>query len=110
VIGNVTKRKLRNFVRSQVAKNRELLLRESRETEGFMRLLMKQRNTGEKWTLRERIQLKQYLRRLAGYIPALCIFLLPGGFLLIPLLAEVMDRRRQARSKGLDRPAKANQN
>lgn len=64
---------------------------------GFIQLLMKQRNTGIKWTPSEKMRLKQYLRRLAGYAPVLCIFLLPAGLLLIPLLAEVMDRRKRSR-------------
>jgi hypothetical protein len=82
---------------SQIRKNQDLILNEARYIEGFMRLLMKQRNTGEKWSLRERMQLKAHIRRLVGYIPVLCIFLLPGGLLLIPLLAEIVDRRRQSR-------------
>jgi hypothetical protein len=90
-------RMISNMVSSQIQKNRDLILNEARHIEGFMRLLMKQRNTGEKWSLRERLQLKEHIRRLVGYIPILCIFLLPGSFLLIPLLAEIVDRRRQSR-------------
>ena len=97
------KETLVNFVRSQIRKNKDLILHEARHLEGFMTLLMKQRNTGEKWTFRERMQLKRDIRRLVGYIPVLCIFLLPGGFLLIPFLAEVMDRRQRSR------PTKVNQ-
>jgi hypothetical protein len=91
-----------NMVSSQIQKNRDLILNETRHIEGFMRLLMKQRNTGEKWSLRERLQLKEHIRRLVAYIPVLCIFLLPGSFLLIPLLAEIVDRRRQSRGARKD--------
>jgi hypothetical protein len=94
---DVMKRMLVNFIYSQVRKNRDLILHEARYVEGFMQLLMKQRNSGEKWTFRERIELKGYIKRLVGYIPVLCIFLLPGGFFMIPLLAEVMDRREKSR-------------
>jgi hypothetical protein len=88
---------LSDAIKSQIKKNGDLILNEARHVEGFMRLLMKQRNTREKWTSHERIQLKEHLRRLVGYIPVLCIFLLPGGFLLIPLLAEILDRRKKSR-------------
>lgn len=91
------KEMLVNFVRSQVRKNKDLILHEARHIEGFMTLLMKQRNTGERWTFRERVQLKRDIKRLVGYIPVLCIFLLPGGLLLIPFFAEVMDRRQKSR-------------
>jgi hypothetical protein len=63
---------------------------------------MKHRNTGIKWSPSEKVQLKQYLRRLIGHAPVLCIFLLPAGFLLIPLLAEVIDRRKRSRRPGED--------
>jgi hypothetical protein len=86
-----------DMVRSQIRNNADLIMNEARHIEGFMRLLMKQRNTGQKWTLRERMKLKEYIRRLVGYIPVLCIFLLPGGFFLIPILAEIMDRRKRFR-------------
>jgi hypothetical protein len=91
------RRAIAQLIKSQIRKNRELILSEARQIEGFMGLLMKQRNTGEKWTLRERMELKEQIRRLAGYIPVLCVLLLPGGLLLVPLLAEIVDRRKQSR-------------
>ena len=62
-----------------------------------MRLLMKQRNTGTRWTKDEKAQLRRYLWGLVFYAPMLFILFLPGGFFLIPLLAEVVDRRRRSR-------------
>jgi hypothetical protein len=94
------KRLLTEMVRSQIRKNADLIMNEARHIEGFMHLLMKQRNTGEKWSLRERMKLKEHIRRLVGYIPILCIFLLPGGFFLIPIMAEIMDRRKRSREAG----------
>jgi hypothetical protein len=85
------------LIRSRILKSKELILNEAKEMQGFMDLLMKQRNTGVGWTKTEKIQLKRYLARLALYVPVLIIFLLPGGFVLIPLLAEVLDRRRHHR-------------
>lgn len=85
-------------MRTHIQKHRDLIMNEARELDGFMALLLKQRNSDGKWTPIERSQLRRYLWRLAAYVPALCIFLLPGGLLLIPILAEVMDRRRSPRS------------
>jgi hypothetical protein len=88
---------IRSLIESQIRKHRNLLLQEARRFDGFMRLLMKQRNTGTKWTKTDKAQLRRYIRGLIFYAPVLCIFLLPGGFFLIPLLAEAVDRRRRSR-------------
>lgn len=64
-----------------------------------MRLLMKQRNTGVKWTREEKTQLKSNLKHLSLYVPALIIFALPFGSLLLPVLTEVLDRRDKDRMK-----------
>lgn len=85
------------LIESQIGKHRNLFLQEARRLDGFMRLLMKQRNTGDKWTKTEKAQLRRYIRGLVFYVPVLCIFLLPGGFFLIPLLVEAIDRRRRSR-------------
>jgi hypothetical protein len=93
-------------IRSQVLKSKELILHEAREMSGFMDLLMKERNTGGGWDRAERVQLRRYLARLALYIPILLVFLLPGGFVLIPLLAEVLDRRMHLRPPAPEGSAK----
>lgn len=86
-----------NFIKSRIVKSKELILNEAREIQGFMDILMKERNTGSGWTKTEKAQLKRYIARLAAYVPVLFIFLLPGGFVLIPILAEVLDRRKHRR-------------
>ena len=37
------------YLKSHLVKNRDLILEEARRMDGFIRLLMKQRNTGIKW-------------------------------------------------------------
>ena len=91
------------LIKSQIKKNRDLILNEAQQMNGFIRLLMKQRNTGTAWTQSEKIQLKRYILWLARLAPVLCIFLLPGGSLLIPVMAEVIDRRERSRSS-IERP------
>lgn len=65
--------------------------------QGFLQLLFKQRNTELKWQKEEKQQLKNHLKRLSLYIPILIIFTLPGGSLLLPVLAEILDRRKTRR-------------
>ena len=88
---------IRSLFKSHVGKYRTILLEEARRIDGFMRLLMKQRNTGTRWTKDEKAELRRYIWGLAFYAPILFIFFLPGGFFLIPLLAEAVDRRRRSR-------------
>ena len=62
-----------------------------------MKLLMKKRNTGFAWTKEEKKHLQSQLKHLSLYVPILIIFILPFGTLLIPVLAEMLDRRKQPR-------------
>ena len=80
-----------------IAKNKALLLDEANKINDFMRLLMKRKNTRQAWTKEEKRLLRAHLWHLSSYIPALIIFCLPGGSLLFPLLAEILDRRKNKR-------------
>jgi hypothetical protein len=73
---------------------RTLARDEASRAQGFMLLLMKPRN-GEPWTKEDRRALRLHLRHLARTLPMLGVFALPGGSLLLPLLAYFLDRRRQ---------------
>ena len=64
---------------------------------GLLPLLMKHRN-GSPWSGQERRELHEELRALADVSPYLFVFLLPGSFLVLPLLAWWLDRRRQRRA------------
>jgi hypothetical protein len=64
--------------------------------QGFMQLLMKPRN-GVPWTVEDRRALRVYFKRLGRSLPALAVFALPGGMLLLPALAYLLDRRRGRR-------------
>jgi hypothetical protein len=88
---------IRYFLKRQLLKNKDLFFQEAQKMSGFLALLMKERNTGGKWTEEEKKEIKSYLKRLAWYLPVLVVFLLPGGLFLLPFLAEVMDRRRARR-------------
>jgi len=88
---------IRAFLKSLLIKHKALFFQEAQRISGFLYILMKQRNTDERWTPEEKKEIKRNLKILAMYIPILIIFLLPGGSLLLPFLAEVMDRRKTRR-------------
>lgn len=69
---------------------------ELRQVSGLTPLLMKRRN-GQQWTKEDRTQIRAHLYRLYGISPYLVVFALPGSFLLVPLLAWWLDRRRLRR-------------
>jgi hypothetical protein len=60
--------------------------------QGLMQLLMKPRN-GAPWTLEDRLEIRQHLKMLGSLTPTIALFALPGGTLLLPLLAWFLDRR-----------------
>ena len=62
--------------------------------QGFMQILMKPRN-GERWTPGDKIAIRAHLKSLASTLPLLLVFTLPGGSLLLPLLAWHLDRRKK---------------
>ncbi len=86
-----------SFFRKLLINNRDFILNKTLEVKGLMQLLMKSRNTGEPWTLEEKRRLKKHFKNLSWTIPALIIFFLPGGSLLLPFLAEILDRRKDVR-------------
>jgi hypothetical protein len=88
---------LKFFIKTLILKNRDLIFQEAQQMQGFLVLLFKQRNTDLKWTREEREQIKRHLKRLSAYVPVILIFILPGGSLLLPFLAEILDRRKKRR-------------
>jgi len=88
---------MKEFLKRLIVTNRSIIIREARQLGNFMELLMKQRNTGGKWTAEDIRAIKSHLLHLSLSVPVLFIFALPGGSLLLPLLAEIIDRRNRAR-------------
>lgn len=88
---------IQRFLKRLIDKNKEFILSQVLAVKDLMRLVMKNRNTGEKWTREEIHEIRAHLRHIAMLVPALIIFLLPGGSLLLPLLADVLDRRKKIR-------------
>ena len=74
------------------------------EVKGLMRLLMKHRDTGKKWTRDELREIRKRLKEISKIVPVVVVFLLPGGTILLPFLAEVLDRRKEPRGTPLSPP------
>lgn len=79
-----------------ISDRKQLIYRETALVRGFMYLLMRPLNTGVKWTREEKKQLRSDIKHLSLFVPKLIIFLLPGGA-LVPILAELLDRRKTKR-------------
>jgi len=88
---------IKKYIRRLIITNKEAILMEVFAIRGLMQLLMKTRNTDEKWTREEKKEIKRHLKNIAKIIPAVALFSLPGGSLLLPILAEALDRRKTKR-------------
>jgi hypothetical protein len=78
-------------------RERDLLVREFAQIKGLMPLLMRHRNGG-RWTREERLALQDQLLALGHLSPYLVVLVLPGSFMILPVLAWWLDRRRIQRA------------
>ena len=85
---------IKKYLKRLIIINKEAILMEVRAIKGLMQLLMKTRNTDEKWTREEEKEIKRHLKNIAKIIPTVAIFYFPGGSFLLPILAEALDRRK----------------
>lgn len=74
-------------------REKKYLVNEILQVKGLMPLLMKPRNK-QRWTREDRAELRVHLQRLSDISPYLIVLALPGSFLMLPLLAWWLDRRR----------------
>jgi hypothetical protein len=83
-------------IRASHERERQRILSAAAEMRGFMPLLMKPRN-GQPWTVEDKLAIQHHLHTLAGLSPYLVPAIMPGGILLLPILAWWLDRRRRNR-------------
>lgn len=77
--------------------NHRLYIRdEFSQVRGLIPILMKRRNGGQ-WSVEERAMLQRDLRALSNLSPYLIPLIMPGGILMLPLLAWWLDHRRNGR-------------
>jgi len=84
-------------VKQLVAVNKHFIVSEFRTIQGFLSLLFKEHNTGQKWTKEEKREIIRHIKRFSLYIPGLVIFVFPGGSVLLPFLIQYLDRRQGRR-------------
>lgn len=77
-------------------RERARLVVEFAQTKGLMPLLMKQRN-GYRWTAEDKRLIREDIAALMHMGPYLILFVAPGGFFIMPILAWWLDRRRVKR-------------
>lgn len=80
-----------------VDREKKYLLGEMVQVKGLMPLLMKPRNR-QAWSEADRRELRAHLRRLRTVSPYLVFVVMPGGFVMLPVLAWWLDRRRSGRA------------
>lgn len=73
---------------------RQMTLDEVAHVQGFMRLLMKERN-GAAWSNSDKAAILSHLRHFGRSLPYLVLFTFPGGTLMLPGLAWFLDRRKK---------------
>ncbi|MBI4632805.1 MAG: hypothetical protein HY742_02795 [Deltaproteobacteria bacterium] len=76
---------------------KETIYNQKADRTNFMSLLMKQRNQKGKWTKEEKKEILTHIKDLSESVPYLIIVNSPFGFLLLPVLASLLDRRKQIR-------------
>jgi hypothetical protein len=84
---------MKRLLKQMIARHRKVLLEQVLAVNGLMQLLMRGRNGPGRWTREELALIRGHLKVMARLIPILAVFLLPGGLVLLPVLAEVLDRR-----------------
>jgi len=85
---------IKRYLRRLFISNKEFILKEVSEVKGLMHLLMKHRRLGEHWTREEKREIISHLKKISRTVPALFIFFLPFGSLLLPVLVEAIDSHR----------------
>jgi len=81
-------------VMEMMDRERKYVLGEVVQITGLMPLLMKPRNH-QHWTPEDKRQIVNHLRRLSMVSPYLAVMVMPGSFIVLPVLAWWLDRRRQ---------------
>ena len=75
-------------IKVSIKKNSKRLAKEIQESKELLILLKKA--THKKLTLEEKVKVKNQLLDICKSIPALAVFMLPGGAILLPLLIKLI--------------------
>ena len=75
-------------IKESIYKNKKRLAKEIKESKELFSLLTK--STHKKLTSEEKKKVKEQLLDICKSVPALAVFLLPGGAILLPLLIKLI--------------------
>ncbi len=78
-------------------RERAKILAEILRIDGLMPVLMKPRN-GLRWTRQDVAWIRRSLKAVTSFSAFLMVFLVPGTFIVLPILAWWLDRRRHRRT------------
>jgi len=87
-------------------RERKFLLSEMSQVKGLMPVLMKRRNK-QNWTPEDIAEIRVQVRRISKITPYLVVVVMPGGFVVLPVLAWWLDRRRGKRAGAITPPPKS---
>ncbi len=90
-------------IRDLTEREKKHLLSECLKVKGLMPLLMKPRNK-QRWSAEDKAELAIHMRRLSRISPYLVVLVMPGGFIVLPVLAWWLDRRRNRSRPGTPAP------
>src|SRR5262245_11321405 len=85
-------------MREVTTREQRFLVAEIVKVRGLMPLLMKARNE-QRWSQEDKRELAAHLQRLSKISPYLLVLAIPGGLLMLPVLAWWLDRRRDRRDR-----------
>src|SRR4030042_4750084 len=91
----------REALKGMLTKYQKKILKEIDSIKDLLALLMKGTQGG--LTTGELLKIKTHFIILGKKMPILMVFLLPGGLILLPILIEVLDRRKKKVSVPEDR-------
>jgi hypothetical protein len=83
----------RDALKEILIRYRKKILKEIESVKDLTSLIM--RGSRRSWTKEELRLIKNHFIVLGKKMPILMVFMLPGGSILLPLLVEVLDRRRK---------------
>ena len=92
----IKKRMLMRFY-EMMERERKYMISEITQVGGLMPLLMKPRNK-QRWSAKDKRELKMHLKHLTQVSPYIAVIVLPGGLAMLPILAWWLDRRRGRRA------------
>lgn len=99
-------KKLCAVFKDPLQRERDRIRAEMHEIRGLIRLFINQRN-GVRWTAVERRRLVHELFRVCAFGPYLVALMAPGSFVLIPMVAWWLDRRRRTRCHDQVQPSRS---